>query len=100
MVRSFIVQSDPMVLVPVPEITTLLAIKGTAIFRFWLTPLKEGGEVVIDRRNAIKRAVQLAQKGDAVVVLGKGHETGQEVNGVKSPFSDVEELKRALSERS
>ena len=62
--------------------------------------LKEGGEVVIDRRNAIKRAVQLAQKGDAVVVLGKGHETGQEVNGVKSPFSDVEELKRALSERS
>jgi UDP-N-acetylmuramoyl-L-alanyl-D-glutamate--2,6-diaminopimelate ligase len=62
--------------------------------------LKEGAEVIIDRRSAIKRAIQLSQKGDAVIVLGKGHETGQEINGVKSPFSDVEELERALSERT
>jgi UDP-N-acetylmuramoyl-L-alanyl-D-glutamate--2,6-diaminopimelate ligase len=62
--------------------------------------LKEGAEVIIDRRSAIKRAIQLSQKGDAVIVLGKGHETGQEINGVKSPFNDVEELERALSERT
>jgi UDP-N-acetylmuramoyl-L-alanyl-D-glutamate--2,6-diaminopimelate ligase len=62
--------------------------------------LKEGAEVIIDRRIAIKRAIQLSQKGDAVIVLGKGHETGQEIDGVKSPFSDVEELERALSERT
>jgi UDP-N-acetylmuramoyl-L-alanyl-D-glutamate--2,6-diaminopimelate ligase len=62
--------------------------------------LKEGAEVIIDRRSAIERAIQLSQKGDAVIVLGKGHETGQEINGVKSPFNDVEELERALSERT
>ena len=62
--------------------------------------LKEGAEVIIDRRSAIKRAIQLSQKGDAVIVLGKGHETGQEINGVKSPFNDVEELEAALSERT
>jgi UDP-N-acetylmuramoyl-L-alanyl-D-glutamate--2,6-diaminopimelate ligase len=62
--------------------------------------LKEGAEVIIDRRSAIKRAIQLSKKGDAVIVLGKGHETGQEINGVKSPFSDVEELEHALSERT
>ena len=62
--------------------------------------LKEGAEVIIDRRSAIKRAIQLSQRGDAVIVLGKGHETGQEINGVKSPFNDVEELEAALSERT
>jgi UDP-N-acetylmuramoyl-L-alanyl-D-glutamate--2,6-diaminopimelate ligase len=62
--------------------------------------LKEGAEVIPDRRSAIKRAIQLAQKGDAILVLGKGHETGQEIKGLKTPFSDVEELKQALQERS
>ena len=52
-----------------------------------------------DRRAAIAAAVELAQPGDVVVVAGKGHETGQEVHGVKHPFDDVQELSRAIGER-
>jgi UDP-N-acetylmuramoyl-L-alanyl-D-glutamate--2,6-diaminopimelate ligase len=50
-----------------------------------------------DRRAAIAAAVAYAKPGDAVVVAGKGHETGQEVGGVKHPFDDAAELAAALS---
>lgn len=49
-----------------------------------------------DRRAAIVAAVALAKPGDVLVVAGKGHETGQEVQGVKHPFDDVHELTRAI----
>ena len=41
-----------------------------------------------DRRAAIATALDLARPGDIVVVAGKGHETGQEVDGVVHPFDD------------
>jgi UDP-N-acetylmuramoyl-L-alanyl-D-glutamate--2,6-diaminopimelate ligase len=50
-----------------------------------------------DRRAAIAAAVASAKPGDAVVVAGKGHETGQEVAGVKHPFDDAAEVAAALS---
>jgi UDP-N-acetylmuramoyl-L-alanyl-D-glutamate--2,6-diaminopimelate ligase len=50
-----------------------------------------------DRRAAIARAVAQARPGDAVVVAGKGHETGQEVAGVVTPFDDREVLREALA---
>ena len=46
------------------------------------------GRVIIDRRAAIKEAVQCALDGDLLIVLGKGHETGQEIDGKKYPFDD------------
>jgi UDP-N-acetylmuramoyl-L-alanyl-D-glutamate--2,6-diaminopimelate ligase len=49
-----------------------------------------------DRRAAIAAAVGLAQPGDAVVIAGKGHETGQEIHGVKHPFDDAAELAAAM----
>uniref|UniRef100_UPI001E346AD5 UDP-N-acetylmuramoyl-L-alanyl-D-glutamate--2, 6-diaminopimelate ligase n=1 Tax=Nocardioides scoriae TaxID=642780 RepID=UPI001E346AD5 len=49
-----------------------------------------------DRREAIRRAVALAGPGDTVVVAGKGHETGQEVDGEVHPFDDRDELRVAL----
>jgi UDP-N-acetylmuramoyl-L-alanyl-D-glutamate--2,6-diaminopimelate ligase len=49
-----------------------------------------------DRRGAIAAAVAYAKPGDAVVVAGKGHEAGQEVQGVKHPFDDAAELVAAL----
>jgi UDP-N-acetylmuramoyl-L-alanyl-D-glutamate--2,6-diaminopimelate ligase len=57
------------------------------------------GEVmeIGDRRAAIAAAVAYAEPGDAVVVAGKGHETGQEVQGVKHPFDDAAELAAALT---
>jgi UDP-N-acetylmuramoyl-L-alanyl-D-glutamate--2,6-diaminopimelate ligase len=41
-----------------------------------------------DRREAIRTAIMLAAAGDIVLVAGKGHETYQEINGVKHPFDD------------
>jgi UDP-N-acetylmuramoyl-L-alanyl-D-glutamate--2,6-diaminopimelate ligase len=55
---------------------------------------QDRAEVVVigDRRAAIEAAVRRAQRGDVVLVAGKGHETGQEVNGVVTPFDDRVEL--------
>ncbi|MBW6501514.1 MAG: UDP-N-acetylmuramoyl-L-alanyl-D-glutamate--2,6-diaminopimelate ligase, partial [Bacteroidales bacterium] len=52
---------------------------------------------ISDRREAIKTAVMLAGKGDVILVAGKGHETYQEINGVRHHFDDREELKLALT---
>jgi UDP-N-acetylmuramoyl-L-alanyl-D-glutamate--2,6-diaminopimelate ligase len=52
--------------------------------------------IIADRRQAIKAACRLAQRGDIVLVAGKGHEKYQEINGVKNPFDDKEELSMAL----
>ena len=51
---------------------------------------------VPERAQAIAHAVSIARPGDAVAVLGKGHETGQEVAGVVSPFDDRLVLADAL----
>lgn len=45
-------------------------------------------EVEIDRRKAIERGLQIAMKGDVLLILGKGHESGQEIDGVIHPFND------------
>ena len=43
-----------------------------------------------DRREAIKTACMLARQGDIILIAGKGHETYQEIKGVKHHFSDME----------
>jgi MurE/MurF fusion protein len=55
--------------------------------------------VIEDRRQAIAHAVASASRGDVVLLAGKGHETTQEVAGVKRPFSDVDEARAALQVR-
>ena len=47
---------------------------------------------IVDRKEAIRTACSLAQKGDVVLVAGKGHEDYQEINGVKHYFNDKEVL--------
>jgi UDP-N-acetylmuramoyl-L-alanyl-D-glutamate--2,6-diaminopimelate ligase len=62
-----------------------------------ITPdLKRKTLRITDRREAIKTAVMLASKGDVILVAGKGHETYQDVMGVKHHFDDREELRNAL----
>ncbi|MEJ6020487.1 UDP-N-acetylmuramoyl-L-alanyl-D-glutamate--2,6-diaminopimelate ligase [Corynebacterium sp. H113] len=56
-------------------------------------------EVIGDRAEAISAAINLATTGDAVVVAGKGHETGQEINGVMHPFDDREEVAKSLERK-
>jgi UDP-N-acetylmuramoyl-L-alanyl-D-glutamate--2,6-diaminopimelate ligase len=57
-----------------------------------------GAEVVEvgDRRLAIREAIGRARPGDIVLVAGKGHETGQEVDGVVHPFDDREVVREEL----
>lgn len=53
-------------------------------------------KTIANRREAIKEAIKLAQKGDIILCAGKGHEDYQEIKGVKHHFDDMEELKKAL----
>ena len=53
-------------------------------------------KIISDRKAAIDYAVSIAQNGDSVLLLGKGHEQGQEINGVITPFNDVTELSNAI----
>lgn len=44
--------------------------------------------VIVDRKEAIKQAIKMANKRDIIVLAGKGHEPYQEINGVKYPFDE------------
>lgn len=52
---------------------------------------------ITDRKEAIKTALMLAGTGDIVLVAGKGHETYQEINGVKHPFDDRQIIQQVFN---
>ena len=52
---------------------------------------------IIDRREAIEMALSIAKKNDIVLVAGKGHESYQEINGIKNKFDDFEVIKNIIS---
>ena len=58
--------------------------------------LGKKGLVELDRKSAINLAVENAQSGDVVLLMGKGHESGQEVNSVVTPFDDRVELAESI----
>ena len=68
-----------------------------AILNEMISSLSHNGEVIIDRKIAIEKAVAIAKPGDVIAVLGKGHETGQEIAGVKHPFDDRTVLAQAIA---
>lgn len=61
---------------------------------------KTDGEYIVipDRQAAVNHAVKHAQKGDMIILLGKGHEEYQEINGVKHHYSEREAVANALAE--
>ncbi|QBJ94873.1 UDP-N-acetylmuramoyl-L-alanyl-D-glutamate--2,6-diaminopimelate ligase [Rhodococcus sp. ABRD24] len=73
-------------------------IRGALIEGALAVPSSERGEVreIGDRGEAIAAAVAWAEPGDVILVAGKGHETGQEIHGVKYPFDDREVLGEAI----
>ena len=55
------------------------------------TQAHEGIEMVIpNRKEAIRYAIEHAQEGDMITILGLGHESYQEENGIKTPHSDIQ----------
>ena len=53
---------------------------------------------ITDRKQAIKTACQLAQPNDIILIAGKGHETYQEINGVRHDFDDMKIVKELLEQ--
>jgi UDP-N-acetylmuramoyl-L-alanyl-D-glutamate--2,6-diaminopimelate ligase len=53
--------------------------------------------IEVDRHEAVRQAIGAAKAGDVVLIAGKGHETYQERDGVRTPFSDEAEATAALS---
>ena len=53
---------------------------------------------IVDRKEAIRTACMMANKGDVILVAGKGHENYQEIKGVKHHFDDKEVLKEIMGE--
>lgn len=51
---------------------------------------------ILDRKQAIKTACQMAERGDIILIAGKGHETYQEINGVRHDFDDMKIVKEIL----
>jgi UDP-N-acetylmuramyl-tripeptide synthetase len=56
-------------------------------------------EVILERAEAIRRTVGKAHPADVLLIAGKGHESYQEIAGVRRPFSDVAEARAALATR-
>lgn len=52
---------------------------------------------ILDRRQAIKTACQMAQPNDIILIAGKGHETYQDINGVKNDFDDYKTVEELLN---
>ena len=69
------------------------------IIRNIVAGVEEGSyEVIEDRRKAIRYAMDIAKKDDIIVLAGKGHETYQEINGVKHHLDEREEVAAHLTE--
>ncbi len=73
--------------------------EDAATIRAAIMEAAPGAREIGDRHEAIRAAVTMLQEGDTLIVAGKGHETGQEIAGVKHHFSDHEEVRAALAER-
>jgi UDP-N-acetylmuramoyl-L-alanyl-D-glutamate--2,6-diaminopimelate ligase len=56
-----------------------------------------GAQEIGDRAKAIAAAVGSAERGDVVVIAGKGHETGQTVGREVRPFNDADEARAAIA---
>jgi UDP-N-acetylmuramoyl-L-alanyl-D-glutamate--2,6-diaminopimelate ligase len=65
-------------------------------------PTESGAHVMIihDRKEAIKVSCAMAGPGDIILVAGKGHETYQEIKGVRYPFNDIDILREYLGRKT
>ncbi len=62
-----------------------------------LSPSQKGKVLTVaDRHEAIKAACMIAEKGDVILIAGKGHEDYQEIKGVKHHFDDREEVRKVF----
>jgi len=53
---------------------------------------------ILDRRQAIKTACKFSERGDIILIAGKGHENYQEINGVRTHFDDLQEVNNCFNQ--
>jgi UDP-N-acetylmuramyl tripeptide synthase len=58
--------------------------------------MRRAPQRIEDRANAISHAIRQAKPNDVIFLAGKGHETVQEIMGIRHPFVDAEHAARAL----
>ena len=63
-----------------------------------IKPLGKPYEMIENRRMAIRRALEIGREGDIIVLAGKGHETYQDIMGVKHPFDEKVVVQELLEE--
>ncbi len=64
-----------------------------------ITKTKGNYKIIVDRKEAIKEAIDMANKRDIVILAGKGHETYQEINGIKNEFDERKIVKEILKNK-
>jgi MurE/MurF fusion protein len=69
-----------------------------ATIRSEIMATAKGAVEIGDRAGAIKRGVELLSQGDTLIVAGKGHEPGQKIGDIVLPFSDHEEVQKAIAD--
>ena len=63
-----------------------------------IKPTGSAYEVIENRREAIRHAMRIAEEGDVVLLAGKGHETYQEIHGIRRPFDEKQVVQELLQE--
>jgi len=53
---------------------------------------------ISDRKLAIRKTIEMLNPGDVAVICGKGGEKYQDINGIKIPYDDFEEVQKAIKE--
>ena len=79
--------------------TTIRAAKIRNVIRAAILAAAKGATEIGDRAEAIRSAIAALQPGDALLIAGKGHETGQIVGNTTLPFSDHDAVASALASR-
>ena len=59
---------------------------------------KDNYEVIENRKEAIKKAIEETEDNAVILIAGKGHESYQEINGIRNHFSDKEIAEKYLNE--
>jgi UDP-N-acetylmuramoyl-L-alanyl-D-glutamate--2,6-diaminopimelate ligase len=74
--------------------------ENPAAIRVQILAAAPGAAEIGERAQAIREAVSMLKSGDALMIAGKGHETGQIIKGVTHPFSDQDVARAALEAQS
>ena len=75
----------------------LMSLNARHLYESGIRDVTGNYQVCENRDTAIRMGIEKLQKGDILLLAGKGHETYQEIHGIRHPFSDAEVANRYLN---